>query len=193
MSALLYIHGFLSSPKSHKAIQMGEWLKQHRPQIRYLCPFLTPYPDLTRNTLEQLVEQHLPGPLYLMGSSLGGFWATWLAEKYGLRAVLINPAVDLGLFNQKYINTDLKNYHTDDTYKLTEEHIAGFKSSDIPVVSLPEKYMLLVQTGDEVLDYRQAVQKYTGCKQIIDEGGDHTFDCFDTYIADAISFLEAGQ
>lgn len=169
---------------------MGEWLSQYRPQTQYLCPFLTPYPDQTRNTLEKLVEQHIIGSLYLMGSSLGGFWATWLAEKYGLRTVLINPAVDLSLFNQKYINTGLKNYHTDDTYKLTDDHIAGFKLSDTPAIRLPEKYMLLVQTGDEVLDYRQAVQKYRGCKQIIEEGGNHAFDCFDTYITEAINFLE---
>ncbi len=76
---------------------MGEWLSQYRPQTQYLCPFLTPYPDQTRNTLEKLVEQHIIGSLYLMGSSLGGFWATWLAEKYGLRTVLINPAVDLSV------------------------------------------------------------------------------------------------
>src|SRR5690606_11448377 len=82
MPALIYIHGFLSSPRSWKAQQVQQWLAQNRPDIRYHCPHLTPYPDETRQALETLVESLLPEPVYLMGSSLGGFWASWLAEKY---------------------------------------------------------------------------------------------------------------
>lgn len=170
---------------------MGEWLKVNRTQFRYLCPFLTAYPDETRSTLEKLVEQARPGPVYLMGSSLGGFWATWLAEKYDLPAVLINPAVDLGMFRHQYLNTSLKNYHTEDTYILREEHIAAFESADVPIVRRPEKYLLMVQTGDEVLDYRLAVQKYAGCRQIIEAGGDHAFQRFDTHIPEIMAFLES--
>jgi len=191
MPSLLYIHGFLSSPKSLKAVQMGEWLTAHRPQIRYLCPFLTPYPEETLATLEKLVGQYGHEPLYLMGSSLGGFWATWLAEKYDLKAVLINPVVDLGLFNDIYLNTRLKNYHTEDTYMLGEEHIAGFRVAEVPVIHRPENYLLMVQTGDEVLDYRLSVQKYAGCRQLVEPGGDHTFIHFENHIPEAMVFLES--
>ncbi len=170
---------------------MGEWLQQNRPQIRYLCPLLTPYPEQTRVTLEQLVEQTTPGPIYLMGSSLGGFWATWLAEKYDLRAVLINPVVDLGLFNQTYVNVRLKNYHTEDTYMLEQQHITGFRAVDVPEIRRPENYLLMVQTGDEVLDYRLSVHKYAGCRQIVETGGDHTFQHFENHIAAAMGFLES--
>jgi len=171
---------------------MGVWLQQYRPQIRYLCPLLTPYPDQTRTTLESLVEQSLPAPVYLIGSSLGGFWATWLAEKYNLRAVLINPVVDLGLFNQTYLNVQLKNYHTEDTYRLEQQHIAGYNAVDVPIIRRALNYLLMVQTGDEVLDYRLSVDKYQGCRQIVEAGGDHTFQHFEKHIPEAMTFLESG-
>ena len=93
MATLLYIHGFLSSPLSFKARQTAQWLAEHHPEIEFLCPQLTPYPADAQKLLDSAVESRFPDPVYLMGSSLGGFWATWLAEKYNLRAVLINPAV----------------------------------------------------------------------------------------------------
>ena len=171
---------------------MGVWLQQNCPQVQYLCPLLTPYPDHTRTTLESLVEQSSPGPVYLIGSSLGGFWATWLAEKYNLRAVLINPVVDLGLFNQPYLNLQLKNYHTEDTYRLEQQHIAGYNGVDVPIIRRPLNYLLMVQAGDEVLDYRLSVQKYQQCQQIVEPGGDHTLQHFEKHIPEAMAFLESG-
>jgi uncharacterized protein len=123
MSALIYIHGFLSSPLSHKAQQTQSWLAANRPEIAYHCPQLTPYSEQTRIELEQLVESLLPQPVYLMGSSLGGFWATWLAEKYNLRALLINPSVHPCEFMPQYLESDLKSYHSSDIYRLTAQHI----------------------------------------------------------------------
>lgn len=190
MAHLLYIHGFLSSPRSLKATQVADWLRRNRPDIEYHCPFLTPYPDQTRITLENIVKENRLDHLYLMGSSLGGYWATWLAEKYDLKAVLINPAVKLSLFRSDYINTELKNYHTDDTYYLTEDHIEHFRNANTPTVKRRTNYWLMVQTGDETLDYRLAVRKYRGCRQLVEEGGDHSFQNFDRHIATAIAFLE---
>lgn len=172
---------------------MGNWLRENRPRIRYLCPFLNPYPDQTRATLERLVEQNLAtGPVYLVGSSLGGFWATWLAEKYDLRAVLINPVVDLGLFRDTYLNVPLKNYHTEDAYMLRNEHVLHFMAADVSVIKRPQNYLLMVQTGDEVLDYRLSVDKFARCRQLIEAGGDHTFQHFETRIGDVVAFLEQG-
>ena len=190
MAHLLYIHGFLSSPQSYKAVQVADWLKQHRPDIRYHCPFLTPYPERTRMTLEQIVAETRPDPLYLVGSSLGGFWATWLVEKYDLKAVLINPAVNLSVFKPEYINTELKNYYTDDTYYLTDKHIEHFHKVNTPHIRRQRNYWLLVQTGDETLDYRLSVNKYSGCRQLVEPGGDHGFQNFDRHIPAVIEFLE---
>ena len=188
MAALLYIHGFLSSPLSFKAQQTAHWLAVNHPEIEFLCPQLTPYPAQTRQLLESIIEQRLPEPVYLMGSSLGGFWATWLAEKYHLRAVLINPAVRPQDFMPAYLEVDLKSYHTDDSYRLSAHHIDEIIAADVPVAR-PNNYWLLVQTGDETLDYRQSVQKYHACKQTIEEGGDHAFQGFDRFLSDSMTFL----
>ena len=189
MPHLLYIHGFLSSPQSAKAVQVADWLRANRTDIEYHCPFLTPYPDQTKLTLEKIVQSTLPDALYLMGSSLGGFWATWLAERHNLKAVLINPAVELSVFKSEYINTELKNYHTEDSYYLTDEHVEHFRQVDTPTIGLTENYWLMVQTGDETLDYRLAVRKYHGCKQLVEQGGDHSFQNFERHIPSAIEFL----
>lgn len=192
MAALLYIHGFLSSPLSFKAQQTREWLAANYPHIDFHCPQLPPYPAQTQNILESLVENLLPQPLYLMGSSLGGFWASWLAEKYDLRAVLINPAVRPQDFMPSYLEVDLKSYHTDDSYRLNSGHIDEIIAVDIPITR-KANYWLLVQTGDETLDYRQAVQKYAGCKQTIEEGGDHAFQGFERYLEDSIKFFQHSE
>jgi len=170
---------------------MGQWLTGNRAGTRYLCPLLTPYPEEARAALEKLVEDNASGQVYLMGSSLGGWWATWLAEKYDLKAVLINPAVDMSEFNKIYINVRLKNYHTDDTYLLTEKDAEGFRVADIKVISRPGNYLLMLQKGDEVLDYRLAVKKYSGSKQLVEEGGDHSFVNFERHIPAAMEFLES--
>ncbi len=190
MAALLYIHGFLSSPLSFKAQQTQAWLAAKHPEIDYHCPQLSPYPKETQECLEKLVESLLPQPIYLMGSSLGGFWATWLAEKYNLRALLVNPAVHPQGFMPKYLGMELKGYHTDDTYLLRPYHIDEI----IRVDAQPTRkanYWLLVQTGDETLDYRHAVEKYAGCKQTIEEGGDHAFQGFERYLESGLAFLSA--
>ncbi|MES2675025.1 MAG: YqiA/YcfP family alpha/beta fold hydrolase [Pseudomonadota bacterium] len=188
MSALIYIHGFLSSPLSYKAQQTQAWLATHHPEVNYYCPQLTPYPEQTRIQLEQLVESLLPRAVYLMGSSLGGFWATWLVEKYNLRALLINPSTHPSEFMPNYLCVDLKSYHNDEVYRLTTQHIDEIKSASIQPTRL-NNYWLLVQTGDEVLDYRQAVQKYAGCRQTVEEGGDHAFQGFEKYLDKALNFL----
>lgn len=188
MAALLYIHGFLSSPLSFKAQQTQAWLAVNYPEIAYHCPQLSPYPAETQQHLAQLVESLLPQPVYLMGSSLGGFWATWLAEQYNLRALLINPAVQPQEFMPKYLDIDLKSYHTDDTYRLNAGHIAEIVRADVPVAR-PANYWLLAQTGDETLDYRKAAAKYAGCKQTLEPGGDHAFQGFERYLQPGLDFL----
>ena len=189
MPHLLYIHGFLSSPQSAKAVQVGKWLAENRPEITFHCPFLTPYPDRTRTTLVDIVERHNNNGIALVGSSLGGFWSTWLVEKYNLRAVLINPAVDLEIFRNDHIGVELQNHHTDDTYFLTEEHVEHFRRVVTPVVNHHANYWLMVQTADETLDYRLAVDKYKFSRQLVEQGGDHSFQGFERHIPDVIEFL----
>jgi len=189
IASLIYIHGFLSSPLSAKAEITRKWLLKNRSDIAFYCPQLPPYPNETKRILKNLVEDVLPQTVYLMGSSLGGFWATYLAEKYNLPAVLINPAVSPQDFMPRHLNLDLKSYHTDDTYHLQAHHIDEIMAADLPLTR-HNNYWLLVQTGDETLDYRDAVKKYTHCKQTIEEGGDHSFQGFENHLENIVGWFE---
>lgn len=190
MPALVYIHGFLSSPLSQKAVQVRDWLVQHRPDIEYHCPYLTVYPAEVQTELCQLVERLLPEPVYLVGSSMGGFWSTYLSETYNLKAVLINPAVRPHEHMPAYIGMALKNFHTADTYELQTKHMDELRAADKETLKYPNNYWLMVQSGDETLDYRHAVEKYQGCRQLVEEGGSHAFDNFEQWIPEVINFLE---
>ncbi|MBX2809217.1 MAG: alpha/beta hydrolase [Cellvibrionaceae bacterium] len=189
MASLLYIHGFLSSPLSAKAQLVKQWLHQQRPDIDFLCPQLSPYPDDCYQCLTALIAR-TPGSIYLMGSSMGGFWATCLAERYDLPAVLINPAVDVLELMPAYMDQTLKNYHHQATYWLTASHLQQLSRYAAASVLRKSNYWLVVQTGDRVLDYQRALEKYRQCKHTVEPGGDHSFQGFERYIEPAIDFFE---
>ena len=190
MSLVLYIHGFLSSPLSIKAQQVDAWLKQHRPGWDYGCPELPAYPEQAMHILEQVVDKFQGHPIYLLGSSLGGYYATYLSQTYSLKAILVNPAVRPYRFMLEYLHQELENYHTDNTYRLNDDHIRQIQRYELETLTDPEKIWLLAQTGDETLDYRDAKTYYKGCKQTIEQGGDHGFQGFEKKLPDIIRFFE---
>ncbi|MDO3380885.1 YqiA/YcfP family alpha/beta fold hydrolase [Gilvimarinus algae] len=191
MAAVIYLHGFLSSPHSHKATQVKQWIGAHAPDVTFHCPQLTPYPAQTQAELKALMEFLQPEPIWLIGSSLGGFWATWLAEHYHRPAVLVNPSVAPWQFMPRYLGVDLDAYHTDDSYRLEPEHLEQIRAADCAVIKRPDNYWLMVQTGDETLDYREAVAKYSACRQLVEEGGDHSFVGFERHLPEIIEFFRA--
>lgn len=189
-STLIYLHGFLSSPLSHKAQSVQQWLAQHAPQVQYCCPELSPYPEQAASTLQQLMSTLTTGqPVGVVGSSLGGYWATWLAEQYGIPAVVINPSVYPYNMMPHYLHQSLRAYYSDEQYYLREEHVAAIKSYDTPQLTRPERYWLLAQTGDETLDYREACAKYRHTRQTIEVGGDHSFQGFVRFMPELLRFL----
>jgi hypothetical protein len=121
-----------------------------------------------------------------VGSSLGGFYATHLAEKHRAKAVLINPAIEPHVGLRAYLGPQ-RNLHTGEPYELTEAHLRDWQSLVVPRIT-PERYLLLVETGDEVLDYREAVRRYSGCEQIIVNGGDHSLQSFPQHLARIVEF-----
>ncbi len=186
MSAgILYLHGFCSSPQSWKARLLADTLAERGLGERLFCPFLSPVPMEAIRQAEAIIERE-SGPLTVVGSSLGGFYATWLAEKHDLRAVLVNPAVVAPISLEKYLGTQT-NLHTHEPFEFTAEHIDQLRALEAPRVT-PSRYLLLVETGDEVLDYRQAVARYAGCRQIALEGGDHSFSRFPEFLPQLIEF-----
>ncbi|WP_461518322.1 YqiA/YcfP family alpha/beta fold hydrolase [Porticoccus sp.] len=186
--ALVYIHGFNSSPASLKARQTDEWLSLHHPHIPFFCPRLSNQPDLAIQQLQALIEQ-TEQPVGLVGSSMGGYYATWLAEQYGLPSVLINPAVKPYELMLDYLGENA-NYHTRERYVLEQRHVEAVRQLEVSTPLNPSRYWVLLQTGDEVLDYRQAESRYTGCRMTIEQGGDHSFQHYERYLPAIFEFLQ---
>ncbi|PCJ35063.1 MAG: esterase YqiA [Cellvibrionales bacterium] len=187
MASLVYIHGFNSSPDSDKARKTRAWLASKRPGIDFICPFLSPFPAVAMAQLEALIAE-LSGTLYFAGSSMGGFYATFLAAKYHSRAVLINPAVRPWL-GRDYLLGDQANYHTGEAHRIEQEHLDELQSFDVDPVTEPANLLVLLQTGDEVLDYRLAEEKYADCQLVIEPGGDHGFVGFENHLPAIVQFL----
>ena len=174
---IVYLHGFNSSPASHKAQLLQRYLEDRGLGNRFLCPALPDTPAEAIRMIENAIDRQRPGDVTYVGSSLGGFYATWMVERRGGgRAVLINPAITPHIGLQAYLGTQ-KNLHTGEPYELTRAHLEGWRRLQVDRID-PERYLLLLETGDEVLDWREAARKYEGARMVIRQGGDHSLQCF---------------
>jgi len=173
---ILYLHGLNSSPGSRKARLLAARMAELGLAERLLIPSLSHDPAVAIAAAEtQLAAANQP--VTLVGSSLGGFYATWLAEQHGLKAVLVNPAVEAPRLARLWLGPQ-KNYYSGEEWQLTEAHVAALNALEIPAITHPERYLLLVESGDEVLDSQRAVEKFAGARQIVVPGGDHGFASF---------------
>ncbi len=188
---LLYIHGFNSSPKSEKGVLTANFLASQFPGVRLLQPQLPSDIDEAAKLLADLTQEacERDEPLRFIGSSLGGFYATWLAETFGGKAALINPAVSPYDLFEEFLGPQ-HNPYTDEHYQVLPEHREALKSYDVEAIANPDRFFVLLQTGDEVLDYRLALDKYHCCRMLIEPGGDHSFVGFERQLPDIAAFLE---
>lgn len=183
---LVYLHGFNSSPASHKAQVMKANMEGRGQGKLYACPALPDTPQEAIRAIETAIAGHDARQVTFLGSSLGGFYATYLAEKLGCRAVLINPAITPHIGLEAYLGTQ-KNLHTGAPYELTRAHLEGWRSLVVDRID-PERFLLLVETGDEVLDWREALRKYEGARMVIRQGGDHSLQSFPEQIGRILAF-----
>jgi predicted esterase YcpF (UPF0227 family) len=177
---LIYLHGFNSSPGSHKSQLLKRAMAERGLGDQYCCPALPDLPMRALAVIEAEIARHARGSVTLVGSSLGGFYATYLAERHDLRAALINPAVYPHEDLRAYLGVQ-RNLYTHRQYELTEEHLLQWEKLYMASIR-PQRYLLLLETGDEVLDYRQAMEKYAGARQVVTEGGDHSLKSFPEHI-----------
>ncbi len=191
MASMLYIHGFNSSPESSKAQTTATWLARQHPKIAFVCPFLSPFPQHAMAALEGAMAAITAAPVWLVGSSMGGFYATWLAEKYRCRAVVINPAV-APWRGADHLLGEQTNYHSGEKCRFTQAHLDQLRDYAVPALAHPENIWALVQTGDEVLDYRQAVAYYQGCRVTVEAGGDHGFQGYARFLPAMMDFFTRG-
>jgi predicted esterase YcpF (UPF0227 family) len=182
---LVYLHGFNSSPQSHKAQVMQRFMAERGLGHEYVCPAL---PPLAGEAMQAITPWIGNKPCFV-GSSLGGFYATYLAEKHDLKAVLINPAIDPHVGLRPYLGAQ-KNLHTGERYELTEAHLREWERLYVPRIT-PRRYLLIVETGDEVLDYRKAVERYAGAQQVVVPGGDHSLQSFPQHLTRILEFSRA--
>ncbi len=193
MRTVLYLHGFRSSPTSFKARRLQEHFNARGEAQRFVCPQLPPSPFEAMALIRTLMREHAAeGPadgLAVIGSSLGGFYATAVAEETGCRAVLINPAVWPARDLAKYIG-EQKAWHSDERFWFRADYIAELESLTVPDITRPQRYLLLAATGDEVLDWREMTARYAGACQRVIEGSDHGLSDFDDYLDEVVRFCE---
>ena len=184
---IVYLHGFNSSPASGKAKHLGEYMASIGRLADYYCPALPNSPREAIIKVESTLARAQPATVTLVGSSLGGVYATYLAEKNGWKAVLVNPAVHAHKLMRTAIGTQT-NWHTGEKWVLADSHLAEMAELDVEHITQPERYLLLAQTADEILDYRDAVAYYAGATQIIEAGGDHGFAGFERHFQTILDF-----
>ncbi len=188
---LVYVHGFNSSARSYKAGLLRDYMADAGLAVHFACPELPHRPAGAMRLLRELVAEHDPRTVTLVGSSLGGYYATALVEDLGVRAVLVNPAVrPYGLLAGQV--GPQKNLYTGAAYEFTVEHLQELRALEVDHIS-PRQYLLITTTGDEVLDYRDGVERYAGCEQIIVKGSDHGFREFGEHLDAVIAFWRRGR
>lgn len=187
---IIYIHGFNSSPASTKARQLGARMQAMGRAVEFVCPGLSDRPSAAVAQLESLMRPVPAHNITLVGSSLGGYYATWLAERHAVRAVLVNPAITPHEGLRSYLGPQ-RNLYTGEPYELTEQHLSELAGLHVDRPTRLDRYYLMVTTGDEVLDYREAVAKYAGAKQLIVQGSDHGFADFEQHIDSVLHFADA--
>lgn len=186
---ILYIHGFNSSPQSTKALQTQQYFKEHLPNVEVFVPDVAVSPNQAIALLTEIILSNQSSDWCLMGSSLGGFFATHLAEKFKLPAVLINPAIKPYELLAEYIGEQVNPY-SGKVLTVTEAHMHELKQLRVHEIVEKSRYYLLTQTGDEILDYRQGVALFAGCQQFIHQGGDHSFVNYQQMLPNIVKFFQ---
>jgi predicted esterase YcpF (UPF0227 family) len=187
---VLYLHGFRSSPLSAKAQLMGAWMRAHRPDVRWWCPQLPPSP---REAMALVFEQLASWPverIAVVGSSLGGFYATVVAERTGCKAALLNPAINPARDLAGYIG-DLTSFHDpDDHFYFRAEYVTQLRLMTPREITRPERYCAVIAKGDEVLHWREMTARYPGAAIRLLDGGDHALTDFDEHLPFILRHLQ---
>jgi hypothetical protein len=185
---ILYLHGFRSSPHSFKARVMAARLAELGRSDEWCCPMLPVSPLETVALAESLVKGRQD--VTVVGSSLGGFFATHLAEKHGWQAVLLNPAVVPQRDLSHYLG-EQPLWHGGGSIVVEPHHLDELRSLGVASITRPERYYLIAATGDEVLDYREMLAHYPGAQTTLIQGSDHAISEFPQYVDDVLAFCDA--
>jgi len=187
---LLYLHGFRSSPQSMKAQKMAARVAAQHPAVTWWCPQLPPSPRAAMAMVMQGIAGWPRDAMAVVGSSLGGFYATWVAEQTGCKAVLLNPAVDPARDLHKYIGEQTNWHQPQERFFFREAFVDELRALECPALTDPERYFAVIAKGDEVLDWHEMSARYAGAHIKLLEGSDHALSDFDAHIGDVLDFLD---
>lgn len=193
---ILYLHGFRSSPKSFKAQMLARHVAHLSEQglaLSWCCPQLPPSPAQAWALIEQATADWPTSDMVVVGSSLGGFYATALAEQRGCRCAVINPAVEPARDLARYIGEQTAFHDPDAHFFFRPEFIDEFKAMAPPAVTRPERYWALIAKGDEVLRWEEMSQRYQGCDLTLLEGSDHAVSDFEQHMPGLLRWLDLPQ
>lgn len=191
---LLYLHGFRSSPGSAKAKKMAALIARDYARVNWWCPQLPPSP---RQAMQEIMDKLKAWPsgdsMAVVGSSLGGFYATWVAEQMGCKAVLLNPAVEPSRDLGKYIGEQTSWHDPEETFFFRPEFVNELKALHAGPLRHPDHYFAVIAKGDEVLDWREMTARYKNAQIKLLEGGDHALSDFDDHLPAILQFLDLAR
>ena len=198
MMHLLYLHGFRSAPQSFKATRLHGWLQAHRPDVHWWCPQLPPSPTAAWQLIQQGIAAWTKDSMSVVGSSLGGFYATAVAESVGCRALLLNPAINPMRDLAQHIGRQSHFHCPQQHFDFHPEYLDQLRPLTVTTITRAERYALVVAKGDEVLDWREMTARYQGeqsetmqgAKIKLLEGGDHALSDFEDHLPDILEFLK---
>ncbi len=188
---LVYLHGFRSSPRSSKAVMTGEAIKALSTAdnpIEWYCPQLLASPKQSMDMVTKHIDLSKADRMVVIGSSLGGFYANYLAEKYGCKAVALNPAVRAARELAPHVGM-MTSYDSDEPFDFRPEYIDELKALQVKRISNPGRYFLIAAKGDELLDWKEMVEFYPGSKQLILEGSDHGIADYPDHLSKVLEFI----
>ena len=188
---LVYLHGFRSSPRSSKAVMTGDAVKALSTvdnPIEWYCPQLLASPKQSMDMVTGYIDQSKADRIAVIGSSLGGFYTNYLAEKYGCKGVALNPAVRAARELAPHVGM-MTSYDSDEPFDFRPEYIDELKALQIEGISNPSRYFLIAAKGDELLDWKEMAEFYQGAKQLILEGSDHGIADYVDHLPKVLEFI----
>ena len=187
---LLYLHGFRSSPQSSKARQVAARVQAEHPAVHWWCPQLPPSPRAAAALIDEGTADWPAERMAVVGSSLGGYYASWLAERRGCRAVLLNPAVDPARDLAAHVGEQSAWHDPAAHFFFRAEYVGELRVLQAGPLADPRRILAVIAKGDEVLDWREMSARYAGARRRLLEGGDHALSGFPALIDEVIEFLQ---
>ena len=190
---VVYLHGFRSSPNSSKAVKTKEAIKALSTMsnpIHWYCPQLLASPKQSMDMVIEYIQANPFDRLIVIGSSLGGFYANYLAERYQCKAVTLNPAVRAPRELAPHVGM-MTAYDSDEPFDFRPEYIDELCALQVERLVRPENYFLIAAKGDELLDWKEMVDFYSGAQQLVLEGSDHGISEYSEYLPQVMRFISS--